>query len=220
MREKEFKLNLLLLGVVVLCIIGIFFLAFNTNNTIKSINSEKEIIRTIKEISYCNPITDFAVNDFISHSKENRLLALTFYQKEAGSYIVAEAIIDNAIKHEVPVNLAFALAFTESSYNPNSINGNTDRTQDKGLFQLNTRTFSSLTNEQFFDPNFNADKGLEYLRNRFNTVEYWEEAVSRYNAHNSPNNNTVRYIGRINYHIDRINKEFYNFQISNNICRE
>ena len=57
---------------------------------------------------------------------------------------------------------AFSLAFAESSYNPNAVNSN-ETSIDRGLFQLNSKSFPELTESDFFNPETNAKHGLAYL---------------------------------------------------------
>ncbi|HRZ90548.1 MAG TPA: transglycosylase SLT domain-containing protein, partial [Spirochaetia bacterium] len=72
------------------------------------------------------------------------------------------AILDNAVEYSVPVSLAFALAFEESQFHPRAINRNAESV-DRGLFQLNSKSFPNMTIEQFYDPVLNAKKGIAHL---------------------------------------------------------
>ncbi|MCK7517974.1 MAG: lytic transglycosylase domain-containing protein [Ignavibacteriales bacterium] len=62
----------------------------------------------------------------------------------------------------MPAALAFALAYEESQFQPRAINRNADSV-DRGLFQLNSKSFPNMTIEQFYDPALNARKGIAHL---------------------------------------------------------
>ncbi|UKI53636.1 MAG: transglycosylase SLT domain-containing protein [Treponema sp.] len=61
------------------------------------------------------------------------------------------AILEEAEKNDIPLSLAFALAYTESHYNVNAVNKNRNSSIDRGLFQLNNRSFPQLKEEDFFN---------------------------------------------------------------------
>jgi soluble lytic murein transglycosylase-like protein len=79
-----------------------------------------------------------------------------------GSPKITDIILRNASNNDIPVSLAFSLAFAESSYKPNAVNSNSSSI-DRGLFQLNSKSFPHLVEKDFFDPEINAKHGLAYL---------------------------------------------------------
>jgi len=87
---------------------------------------------------------------------------ISFYAELAGSSKLATTILQVANKKDVPLSLAFALAWKESNFSPTAINFN-GGSVDRGLFQLNSLSFPNLAPEAFFDPRQNAEKGLSYL---------------------------------------------------------
>ena len=87
---------------------------------------------------------------------------VSFYTNLAGSPEIARIIIRVANRYNVPLSLAFALAWKESKFVPTAVNYN-GNSVDRGLYQLNSLSFPNVTSKQFFDPTINAEKGLGYL---------------------------------------------------------
>ena len=87
----------------------------------------------------------------------------SFFAQVTGSVDIADAILTHAAEHEIPTSLAFSLAWVESRYVRRALNRNPS-SMDRGLFQLNSKTFPFLEEEQFFDPFINARYGLSHLR--------------------------------------------------------
>ncbi len=87
---------------------------------------------------------------------------ITYLDKLTSSTKITDIILRNANLNNIPVSLAFSLAFAESSYNPKAININKNSI-DRGLFQLNSKSFPNIKESDFFNPEINARYGLEYL---------------------------------------------------------
>ena len=87
---------------------------------------------------------------------------VSFYANLAGSPEIAKIVIRVANRYNVPLSLAFALAWKESKFVPTAVNYN-GNSVDRGLYQLNSLSFPNVTSKQFFDPTINAEKGLGYL---------------------------------------------------------
>ncbi|MCK5672346.1 MAG: transglycosylase SLT domain-containing protein [Spirochaetales bacterium] len=94
---------------------------------------------------------------------------------------ITDIILRNASNNDIPVSLAFSLAFAESSYNPNAVNKNTSSI-DRGLFQLNSKSFPDLTESDFFDPEINAIHGLAYLAKSIESGGNEIVGLAMYNA--------------------------------------
>ena len=105
-----------------------------------------------------------------------------FYTHITGSETVANAILENADKNDIPLSLAFALAYVESRYKTRAVNHNKNSTIDRGLFQLNSSSFSKLTEEEYFNPDINAKHGLTHLRFCLDTAGNEVAALAMYNA--------------------------------------
>ncbi len=87
---------------------------------------------------------------------------VSYFDQLTGSSGITDIILRNANNNNISVSLAFSLSFAESSYNPNAVNRNTSSI-DRGLFQLNSKSFPNLKESEFFDPEINAKHGLAYL---------------------------------------------------------
>ncbi|WP_461249005.1 transglycosylase SLT domain-containing protein, partial [Treponema sp. R6D11] len=73
--------------------------------------------------------------------------------------------MQNADEYNVPAALAFALCWEESRFNPRAVGKpNRDGSIDRGLFQLNNRSFPELDTYMFFNVQHNARYGISHLR--------------------------------------------------------
>ncbi|MGL4986972.1 MAG: transglycosylase SLT domain-containing protein [Treponemataceae bacterium] len=139
-----------------------------------------------------------------------------FYSHITGDATIASIILTNADKNNISVSLAFALAYTESRYRPRAINHNTNLSTDRGLFQLNDRSFPELTEENFFDPQISAERGLAYLRKCLDTAGNEVTALAMYNAGTTKVRNggtpqrTLNYIAHINNYREGLDALFIN----------
>lgn len=129
---------------------------------------------------------------------------LKFFEGITGSEKISEVILSNAVIHNIPPALAFALCEAESSYTPRAVNrSNRNGTVDRGLFQLNSATFPDLAAEEFFDIDENAKLGLGHLRWCLDTAGTEVAALALYNAGSGTVNSartgmtTLNYISRI-----------------------
>ena len=116
---------------------------------------------------------------------------------------VALAILSEADKNDIPLPLAFALAYTESRYNPKATNSNVNTTIDRGLFQLNSNSFPELTEADFFDPYISAKYGMSHLKFCLKSAGNEVSALAMYNAgtgrvrSNKTPQSTLNYVGKI-----------------------
>lgn len=137
-----------------------------------------------------------------------------FYTNIAGSREVALAILENADKNDIPVSLAFALAYIESKYKPGAVNKNTNYTIDRGLFQLNSASFPKLTEADFFNPNTSAKYGMQHLRFCMDVAGNEVTALAMYNAgttrvkNNETPQHTLNYVGKIENYRGRLEGMF------------
>ena len=118
---------------------------------------EKEVIISIDIPEESDP------GLYLYKNPSTRLEVLDFYNAVSGSTAVTNAIIKNAEQYGIPLNLAFALAYGESDFNRWAVNKNSISI-DRGLFQLNSKTFPQLSEEQYFDPETNAKHALRHFR--------------------------------------------------------
>jgi soluble lytic murein transglycosylase-like protein len=131
-------------------------------------------------------------------------MAVDYLGSVTGSREIAQVILHNAALFDIPPALAFALCWEESRYTPRAVNRkNRNASIDRGLFQLNDRSFPDIAAEDFFNPRINAYYGLGHLRWCLNTGGTEVSALAMYNAgtnrvHNfGTPKNTLDYIHRI-----------------------
>ena len=137
-----------------------------------------------------------------------------FYLHVTGNRETAMAILEEAEKNDIPLSLAFALAYTESRYNVNAVNKNRNASIDRGLFQLNNRSFPQLKEEDFFDPAISAKYGMSHLRfclniagNEVSALAMYNAGTSKVRADNTPQS-TLNYVGKIMAYQDKLEKLF------------
>lgn len=95
---------------------------------------------------------------------------LYWYMKVQDRLIVDNVMI-NARVRNIPASLIFAIAQCESLFDPKAININSNGTTDKGVMQLNSRTFPYLTEREIMNVSCNIHNGcglLEHLYNVYN----------------------------------------------------
>ncbi len=128
------------------------------------------------------PVTKLAVNSKID-SLENRSAAVQFYRQFSGSEGIAKTIMDRAIELELPVHIAFALAWRESRFDPKAVSPrNRGGTRDWGLFQLNDGGRRDWSADDFFDIDKNTHSALYYLRQCIAGMGSLELGLAAYNA--------------------------------------
>jgi hypothetical protein len=127
-------------------------------------NVHDPVLEYFRDPEYCEWVIDF-----FSYICSNRK--------------IVQAILENADKFDVPPSLAFALSWEESRFNPNAINHyNRDGSIDRGLFQLNNRSFPNLDIPAFFDVDKNAYYGIAHFRHCLNSGNNEISALAMYNA--------------------------------------
>jgi hypothetical protein len=133
---------------------------------------------------------------------------------------MAAIILTNANAFNISPSLAFALCWEESRYNPLAVNRkNRNESIDRGLFQLNNRSFPKLREEDFFNPSINAYYGMAHLRWCIDTGGSEVAGLAMYNAgttrvrqDNTPKN-TLDYISRVLEYQRRIEEFFRSEQV-------
>jgi len=144
---------------------------------------------------------------------EYRQRVVDFYADETGSEEIALFILENAHVNDIPLTLAFSLAWAESGYNPGDISHNSSSV-DRGLFQLNSKSFPHVKEADFFDPEVSAKLGLEYLRWCLDAGESEIIALAMYNAGRTRVSTggtplmTLEYISKIIQYRDQLEDEF------------
>ena len=145
---------------------------------------------------------DFLLEMYRDPQSEDRVA--DFFTEICGSRDIAEIILANAEMYDIPPALAVALAWEESRFDPYAVNTrNRDQSIDRGLFQLNDRSFPRLEVQTFFNPWMNARYGMSHLRYCLDTGGSEIAALAMYNAGAGRGNSsgtprsTLDYISRI-----------------------
>jgi soluble lytic murein transglycosylase-like protein len=134
---------------------------------------------------------------------QSRAAVEWFYTHVTNNRDIAIAVLEEAEKNNIPLSLAFALAHTESMYKVTAMHRNTNDSIDRGLFQLNDKSFPDLTESDFYNPKISAKYGLSHLRFCLNSAGNEIAALAMYNAgtnkvrSNSTPQQTLNYISQI-----------------------
>jgi soluble lytic murein transglycosylase-like protein len=142
------------------------------------------VLSSIEQEDYALALRSLSRADHISqffNAEDTREATLAFFTSITGSRTVADAILRNAIEHEVDAALAFALAHEESRYKTAAVGHNSDSI-DRGLFQLNSKSFPKLSVPDFFDPEKNAKHGMAHLAYCLDVGGNEVAALAMYNA--------------------------------------
>lgn len=114
-------------------------------------------------------------------SEKTRDAVVAFYSELAGSRDLSAIILKYADENNISPSLAFALSWEESRFKTRAVNKNADSV-DRGLFQLNSKAFPALSEEEMFDPEINAKNGLSHLRFCIDQSGNEVAALAIYNA--------------------------------------
>jgi hypothetical protein len=151
---------------------------------------------------------------------ESRARVIKFFSGICASVEIVEAILANAELNGISPALAFALSWEESRFNPRAVNtGNHDGSIDRGLFQLNNRSFPRMEVRAFFDPEVNAKHGMSHLRYCLDTGGTEIAALAMYNAgtgrvrDSGTPKTTLDYVSRILENRQVIESEFLEREI-------
>ena len=141
---------------------------------------------------------------------------INFFTGICSNRDVAMAVLYYADKFEVSPALALALSWEESKFNPNAINRyNRDGSIDRGLFQLNNRSFPNLDVQLFFNVNTNAYYGIAHLRfcldsggSEISALAMYNAGTGRIRTSGAPEV-TLNYISRILENKSKIESRFH-----------
>ena len=142
----------------------------------------------------------------------SRAAVESFYSGVAGDPQVGRIILQQASAHDIPLPLAFAVAWGESQFNPRAFNRN-PKSVDRGLFQLNNKTFPHVRVDDFYDPQVNARLGMRHLRFCLNEGESELVALAIYNAgtlkvRKGTPYSTLNHIARILEYREKLEEDF------------
>lgn len=167
----------------------------------------------------------FDVGLELYRSVHTRTAVEWFYTNVTENRDVALAILQEADKNNIPLSLAFSLAYTESRYKERAVNRNTNSSIDRGIFQLNNKSFPALVEADFFDPYISAKYGMSHLRYCLDTAGNEVSALAMYNAGtNRVRNNgtpqmTLNYISNIQTYRQGLD-QLFNYEVVQAHVRE
>lgn len=137
-----------------------------------------------------------------------------FYLHVTGNRDVAMAILEEAERNEIPLSLAFSLAYTESRYDVKAVNKNTNASIDRGLFQLNNKSFPQLDESDFFNPAVSAKYGMSHLKyclkvggNQITGLAMYNAGTNKVKSGRTPQS-TLNYVGKIMAYQEKLERLF------------
>jgi hypothetical protein len=158
--------------------------------------------------------SDFALKYFRNYEYCDWVIG--FFAGVCSNREIAKAILENADKFNIPPALAFALCWEESRFNPHAVSRlNRDGSVDRGLFQLNSRSFPNLEVTVFYDIKINTYYGLAHLRYCLDSGINEVSALAMYNAGTGKVKSsgapevTLSYISRILENKRKIESQFH-----------
>lgn len=169
--------------------------------------AEKEIPSYLENLERRDPIAPYY------RDPTTKEATLQFFTSLTQSENVARVILDSSEKFSVRPSLAFALALEESDFRVDAINRNKDSV-DRGLFQLNSKSYPGLDVKDFYDPGTNARYGIAHLSGCLAQAGNEVAALAMYNAGNgrvergATPKKTLNYVSRILAYEDNISSLF------------
>jgi hypothetical protein len=136
-----------------------------------------------------------------------------FFRELTGSDEIGLPMLYHADRNDLSVSLVFAVAWVESRFYPYAENYNADSI-DRGLFQLNNKSFVRLSTDDFFHPEVNARHGTDYLRFALNYGGDERTAVAIYNAgmtrvlQNRTPQSTLKHVERVMAYKSSLERQF------------
>jgi hypothetical protein len=154
---------------------GVMPFNFNWNTETTTVLGPEDYANVLNLLESDKPILALYRED-VTHDA-----VVDFFVDLTGSPDIALPILYHADREDLSLSLVFSLAWVESRYSPVAINQNATSI-DRGLFQLNSRTFRDLSEEDFFHPDVNAFHGTQYLTWCMEHTDTEMQAVACYNA--------------------------------------
>ncbi len=143
--------------------------------------------KTTGKTAASKTLTDMAVNgavlSYSIESYKNGYSFIDFYSQYTGDQEIARVILEESLELDVPVHVAFSLAWKESRFDHRAVSPpNRGGTRDWGLFQLNDGGRKNWTENDFFDIRKNTYSGLYYLRHCISEMGNLRLGLAAYNA--------------------------------------
>ena len=180
----------------------------------------KSTLKTTRQASNLPSLDLFLYSDtpalHFYRNEYTRDAVIDFFISLAGSEEVAIPVMYYSDKHNISLLLTFSLMHAESRFLPNAVNENSSSI-DRGIFQLNSKAFPHLEEEDFFNPDLNASYGVSHLLWCLSQSSGEEEALAMYNTgygnvmRGIIPDITRRYIQRIYRYQENLSREFYRY---------
>ena len=184
------------------------------------------IIGSILVISLVNS-SKFENNKNGSYIKDDDLdlefdLKLKYFTELIGDENIAKLTLNYSIEKDVKPELVIAIMKVESKFNPYAKNHNSNGSIDRGLLQLNNKTFSDLTSDEFYEPEINIKKGVEFINwclkksdnNLIKALAYYNAGFGKVSNKNV-GEATLDYINKVLTHLQNIESSFIQFKSEN-----
>lgn len=222
MSKKQNANKIIFLGIIVptLILVMIFMsLSMNANANTHTIKNKKiletysyEKINPDDINKYYKYYTRLDINKVIYELGVKEFIP--FFNQYTNNNNISLNIIKKSIENDVPINIAFSLAWKESRFNCKSINrSNNNGTSDWGLFQLNDQYYK-WCKEDFFNIEKNIQAGIIHLKECLRIMNDIDKGLAAYNAgvhgvktYGIPQS-TQKYIIEILEYEDKLNQEF------------
>jgi hypothetical protein len=214
--KRKNKITYIILILLIIEIIMLFQLLNSQQNFINV--NETEYLHDIYTIEKASN-TD--INDYLTRMDINEVIKelgvsniIPFFNQYTQDPHVSITIIQEALEYNIPVNIAFSIAWRESQFNSNAISPkNRNGSRDWGLFQLND-TYYKWTHDDFFNIEKNVQAGVAHFEYCLEEMGDVPSALAAYNAgvfgiktYGIPSS-TEKHVAIILEYEDELNKEF------------
>jgi hypothetical protein len=210
-----------LLGSLLLCAVVAADTAIFSKNY-AAIRTRSDVEEDQESGSFFLAVTERGPDPIMEYysSHEYKSWVIDFFTDICSSREIAQVILQNAEEFEVPAALAFALCWEESRFSPRAVNRqNRDGSIDRGLFQLNNRSFPDLDTLAFFNVQYNARYGISHLRycldfggSEVSALAMYNAGAGRVTSTGAPSV-TLNYISRILDNKSKIESRFHTMLI-------
>ena len=146
------------LGALILCsVIAVNHFGFRELSSASSAGQQEDAGFSLAErVPVSDPVIEYYRNSDFQE------WVIDFFTEICNNREIAKTILYYSDQFNVPAALAFALSWEESNFHPRAVNrGNRDGSIDRGLFQLNNRSFPNLKLEDFFDIKTNIPRATK-----------------------------------------------------------
>ena len=177
-----------------------------------------ELGEDIEDSNFFLAVTERAPDPIIEYYRRSdyKNWVIDFFTDICSNKEISQVILMNADEFDVPAALAFALSWEESRFNPRAVSRpNRDGSIDRGLFQLNNRSFPNLDPLAYFNVRYNTRYGISHLRYCLDIGGSEVSALAMYNAGAGRVSSTgapkvtLNYISRILENKSKIESRFH-----------